>query len=229
MDLSAYPTELLEAMLPKIKEELSSRRRKEKASRRSAFAARLQPIDTSSRESADKSVFLNNSRNLLSVRNHDKPLQERAKYLEDLISQNWSHLYPREYDQGNFYVYAHVDPRKRIFVSSNKCGGNYKGQPFYIGKGVGGRAFDLKRNQGHGKLISQILRDGYSEEDIVHIAFSGISEPLAYELESKLIYFFKTIYEDEKFGYLVNLDVGKRPEFIGIMQKYIIKRNLKGE
>ena len=39
------------------------------------------------------------------------------------------------------------------------------------------------------------------------------------ELESKLIYFFGTVYERDKGSCLYNLDTSVRPEFAGEMQR----------
>lgn len=124
---------------------------------------------------------------------------------------------------GDYYVYAHVDARKDVFKSLPECGGNWRGMPFYIGKGIGRRAYDLKRNQGHGKRIAELLELGMGPNDIVHIAFSGLSERKALEIEAKCIYFFGSIYEPGKRGKrgrLLNLDIPKLPEFSGVMVNY---------
>jgi hypothetical protein len=44
------------------------------------------------------------------------------------------------------------------------------------------------------------------------------------ELEAKLIYFFGTIYEKNRKGLLLNLDLSKRPDFVGIMHRTITKK-----
>ena len=138
----------------------------------------------------------------------------RMKYYKALIFQDWSQIYPRSTSFGDHYVYAHVDPRKPNFTPGKNFGGSLPGTPFYIGKGIGSRAFDLKRNEGHGKVLRELLSLDYKPEHIVFIMFDGLSENKAYELESKLIYFFGTIFNKGKAaGSLVNLDVPKIPDY----------------
>jgi hypothetical protein len=90
--------------------------------------------------------------------------------------------------------------------------------PFYIGKGTLSRAHDLERNQGHGIRIRQLLSEGYQKPQIVSVLSSRLSEAQAFELESKLIYFFGTIYEKSRKGMLLNLDISLRPKFVGTME-----------
>ena len=151
--------------------------------------------------------------------------QNLSVYLPALLRQDWSNLYPRSEPSGDFYVYAHVDPRHHIFVTDKSSGGNYGGTPFYIGKGTGNRAFDLKRNQGHGQLIRQLLNEGFSPGDIVRVLINGMSEGAALEAEAKLIYFFGTIYQSgEDKGSLLNLDMPPTPIFSGVMEKVVTSR-----
>lgn len=117
------------------------------------------------------------------------------RYLDDLINQDWSSVYEKDDGVGEFYVYAHLDPRERAFVSESKHGGVWIGRPFYVGKGCKNRAWDLKRNQGHGITIKQIDSAGFSGDSIVKIIYKNLSESKAYELESKLIYFFGLTYD----------------------------------
>lgn len=139
-------------------------------------------------------------------------------YLPALIRQDWSSCYADAVEEGDFYVYAHVDPRKPAFVGEEKHGGNWMGRPFYVGKGAGRRAWDLKRNQGHGLLIKEILAEGYSPEDIVKVIYFKLPEQKALELESKLIYFFGTTYDTKRtHGCLLNLDIPRVPLFEGTM------------
>lgn len=149
-----------------------------------------------------------------------KKLNAAAMYLPALMAQDWSHLFKSESfsDDRKFYVYAHVNPILPNLNAPDSCGGIYNGQPFYIGKGTGDRAYDLKRNQGHGKELQKLLNRGYGKENIVKIIFTGLTEAEAYEAESKLIYFFGTIYGSSK-GILFNLDTPKLPKFCGVMKK----------
>ena len=79
--------------------------------------------------------------------------KKRLVYLPRLLAQDWSLLFAgSDTVVTDSYVYMHCDPRsKPIELKSLKV--NLKGKPFYIGKGSGRRAWDLKRNEGHGKRI----------------------------------------------------------------------------
>jgi hypothetical protein len=119
-------------------------------------------------------------------------------------------------------IYAHIDPRypkEDIFITTEDCGGNYGGRPLYIGKGTGRRAHDLKRNEGHGKIIKEILKSDFPSISIVKIIFDGLSEQKALEMEAKLIYFFGVRYSKKRPGWLINLSEPPTPKFEGIMRK----------
>jgi hypothetical protein len=85
------------------------------------------------------------------------------------------------------------------------------GVPFYVGKGCGQRAWDLKRNEGHGVELRQLLAKQHTPEQIVHLIRENLTERAALEIESKLVYFFGTKFERTRQGMLVNLDIPKRP------------------
>lgn len=171
--------------------------------------------------SSNKDIELHNSKYHLSIRNINSSIGQRHRYYRALFDQDWSNIYPPSNGRGNFYVYAHSDPSSSVFEVKEDIGGNFGGRPFYIGKGSGDRAYSLKRNQGHGKMLRAVQGQGWKPEDIVHIVFDGLSEQTAFELESKLIYFFGTIYQkDRKKGSLYNLEIPKTPDFIGEMTKF---------
>lgn len=220
----SFTTEALKDMKSRISQELSRRRRVESARKRSSFISTFDTSKFDNATQANAEIQKHNSENILSIRNEFSKVHEKEKYLPALIMQDWSHLYPSKSTTGDYYVYVHTDPRERVLVVNDKYGGNYGGTPFYIGKGCGKRAYNLKRNQGHGKVIKDILSSGFDESDIVRVVFDGLSEQKALEIESKLIYFFKTIYQDKKFGTLYNLDVPKIPEFTGVMEKIKLNR-----
>ncbi len=138
-------------------------------------------------------------------------------FLPPLLAQDWSYLFSGGDAEPNYYVYAHVDPDVGPFSCPKIAGGSYKGIPFYIGKGTGKRAYDMKRNEGHGVALRQILASGKTAEDIVRIKFSGLTESKALEIESKLIYFFGTRFQNRQFGMLLNLDTPPIPKFVGEM------------
>lgn len=164
-------------------------------------------------------IFEKNSSSLMALPNLRRKPGSRSAYLPALMAQDWSHIYPQNDDDNRYCVYAHVDPRVRFRMNIGDT--NFTGRPFYIGKGTGNRPHDLKRNQGHGKAIKSVLSAGYKPDQIVNILFNNLTETKAFEIESKLIYFFGTVYqEDRKFGILQNLDIPKTPEFTGEMHKY---------
>ncbi len=145
----------------------------------------------------------------------------RGKYYTELMSQDWSHLFSNGDLDEKYYVYAHINPcakKVRLEINDQSCL-ELNGQPFYIGKGCGNRAYDLKRNQGHGKTIKDLLNSGVKDSDIVTILYENLSEDKALEIESKLIYFFGSIYESGRHGILVNLDIPPRPDFHYIKKK----------
>jgi hypothetical protein len=146
---------------------------------------------------------------------------ERIKYLPSLLKQNWDYLFDGVYDETKkFYVYAHIDPRPYgIEITTIEPPINIKGTPFYIGKGCGNRAWDLKRNQGHGKYITNLRNLGFPDESLVQLIFNNISEKEAYTLEAKMIYFFGSIYEEGRRGFLCNLADHIRPVFKETMER----------
>ncbi len=142
-------------------------------------------------------------------------------YLPYLLSQDWTHLYKDAWldDEKKYYVYAHTNPLKQnTHITSRLI---IPGIPFYIGKGTGDRAWDLKRNQGHGKEIKKISLF-VPENDIVFIVKDNLTEEQAFILESKLIYFFGTIYGLRKKGILYNLNEERTPLFSE--QKFVLRK-----
>jgi hypothetical protein len=94
------------------------------------------------------------------------------------------------------------------------------GEPFYIGKGSESRAWDLKRNQGHGKRIQRLRNLGYADTSLVSIIADTLTERDALILEAKLIYLFGSIYDDTVRGYLLNLADHARPVFAQTMKPF---------
>jgi hypothetical protein len=198
--------------------ELKVRRRQEQRHKRSEFAASLKPVQTKKSD-----IEIANCSSLLAIPHHKtRKINSCSPYFPSLIKQDWGHLYNGGDKEEKYYVYVHVDQTKSIFVTTEECGGNYGGQPFYVGKGTGERAFDLNRNQGHGKVIKSLLGKGLTKSDIVRVVFQNLTEAKAFEIESKLIYFFGTIYDKQikKQGCLYNLEIPKLPEFVGEMTEF---------
>lgn len=111
----------------------------------------------------------------------------------------------------NYYVYVHCDPRKPLNVRTNlkhlflASRFGLKFEPFYVGKGIGNRAYDLNRNDSHRKIRSLIRKD--NKEVIVSILDKNLSETDALHKESALmdILGLKSVLQS---GFLVNLDEG---------------------
>lgn len=222
--IEALPTGFLIELKILIAKELAKRKKKDKKAR---ILNQIRLDDCDSFDSFNQSVAKLNYRNLMSLPYLAKREFTREKYYSSLVRQDWSHLFDSANysDEEKFYVYAHVDPDARFFRVGKKYGGCFGGLPFYIGKGCGKRAYDLKRNQGHGKKLRTVLSKNWEPSDIVFIVKDGLSEAEAYELESKLIYFFGTKYqEDRPSGTLYNLDVPPIPVFEGVMQKLVTRK-----
>lgn len=202
-----------------VTNELNKRKKRTKLQKRLSFADSLNPIHVD----PNSEIELFNSSSILRLPGWAiRTPHSNAAYLPALIRQDWSHLYNGGDKTTKYYVYAHVDPNKQIFVTGSEAGGNFGGEPFYIGKGTGDRAFDFNRNQGHGKLLNSILASGINKERIAKILIDGLTEAKAFEIEAKLIYFFGTIYakHQKKKGMLLNLDTPKIPNFVGEMKEY---------
>lgn len=221
IDFASYSDELLVEIQKQLRAEIAERKRTRGIKKRVEFIKNLNPLAFGDESSFNRAVHANNSASFLSLPFQEGKCGTRAKYLKSLLAQDWSYFF-RGYDanQSSFYVYVHSDPRENVFVVRPEFGGNYGGLPFYVGKGQGQRAWDLKRNQGHGKKIREILSDGFEKGDLVKIVFDNLSEAKAMEIEAKLIYFFGTIYERKRGSSLLNLDLSCRPEFVGEMQKF---------
>lgn len=182
LDFTKLPDEIIDAIYAESHKEKSRRRR--------------------SRISTQSRTFK------LLNRCHPIHSKHRQKVLKDLITDDWSSVYRAGESEKKFYVYAHVE----------KCKGglridgiDFGGVPFYIGKGTGDRAYDLKRNEGHGAELRRLLSNGGKPDEIVRLIWTDLSEHEALCLEAKLIYFFGTRFDNDKNGVLVNLSKPATP------------------
>lgn len=180
--------ELLKVIYTQIHTEVSRRRSRNKAS---AIAVN---------KLARKISQLKKSKSSVIQRHHNDLFLE-------LIQDDWSSIYKDEGGDNSFYVYMHIEPTSRIFKLGDV---DIKGLPFYVGKGCGNRAYDLKRNEGHGVKLRDLKRAGFKDSDLVLIFANGLSESQAFCLEAKLIYFLGTRFYDTA-GMLVNLTLPKTP------------------
>lgn len=224
LNISSIPTEVLISIKHAINKEVRKRKQDSFVFKRLKW---LETLDFSDRT-------LSNNKKLLLRANEDLCLdfpggakryyKHLFKYLPYLLKQNWSQLFEHADDKETiYYVYAHIDPTENpINLSVFDC--TLKGEPFYIGKGKGQRVWDLNRNQGHGKRIRQILKAGYPKDSIPTIIKEGLTEKQTLELESKLIYFFASIYDKTRKGCLLNLADYTKPDFVGIMRKIPLQK-----
>lgn len=194
-DLTRLPLEVLVSLRSGANAEIVRRRREGRIA------------DVEAREAADKLRTLGKHPNARQQYN-----RHWLSYLDSLLQQDWSHLFSGGDPEPRFYVYAHIRPSgKNVRFVGHGVSMRLPGLPFYIGKGTGDRAFDLKRNQGHGALLRELVDGGRTPLDIAHIVADKLPEAKALEIESKLIYFFGTKYEPGRRGLLVNLDIPPRP------------------
>lgn len=218
--LQCIPTLDLELLRSQITAELNRRTRPVMLQRKLARIGGKSLDSPEARKLLNKEIFEYNSKHLFSPpKLHRRKAGSMLQFLPAILAQDWSHLFGERIGDRKFYVYAHIDPRAKGVPLPNDLGGPLGGAPFYIGKGTGDRAHNLKRNQGHGKMIDSVLRDGVDPARVVKILRDGLTEAEAFELESKLIYFFGTIYQmDRRFGCLYNLELPATPTFVGSMQ-----------
>lgn len=194
-DLTKLPTEVLKSIDAAVRKELEFRRNAKMVSARMA----------TNYDNDSSKLFVADPQYRHEYSKH------KNKYLGELLDQDWSHLFFGGNAEEKYYVYLHYEPSgKQVKFACENLEINIQGWPFYVGKGTGDRAYDMKRNQGHGQLLKQIL-SRHAADEIVQIVKSGLTEAKAFELESKLIYFFGTRYERDRKGCLVNLDIPDRP------------------
>ncbi len=227
LKLDSIPTETLVSIKHAINKEIRKRKQDDFVSKRLKW---LETLDFSDRTlPKNKRLLLRANEDLCldfpgSNKKHYKHL---FKYLPYLLRQDWSYLFEHANDlESYYYVYAHIDPNENpTSLSVFDC--DLKGTPFYIGKGKGQRVWDLNRNQGHGKRIRQIIKDGYPKNSIPAIIKDCLTEKAALELEAKLIYFFASVYDKKRKGCLLNLADYIKPNFVGIMRKIPFQKQCK--
>ena len=77
-----------------------------------------------------------------------------------------------------YYVYLHVDPKTD--------------EVLYVGKGCGGRAWDVTRNRGgsleHMDYLISLCEEGYTPDDWVKIIHKNISEMEAFNKEKEYLH-----------------------------------------
>lgn len=222
MILADCPTKQLLEIQEEIKREIARRMRlKNVADKRGEYALFRRALKNASKEiNQENEDFVSKGILEIPALYFLRHPNSRLRYLRPLLKQDWSSLFPDGSDEKCFYVYGHCDPRQEIFRGYDETGGATPGLPFYIGKGTKNRAYDFKRNQGHGIRLRELVKEGYGQDLVVHFFQKEITEKEALELEAKLIYFFGTIYEKDKLGTLLNLDESRRPYFCGFMDQY---------
>jgi transposase len=96
-----------------------------------------------------------------------------------------------------FYVYFWIDPKTQT--------------PFYVGKGMGDRAYFKYRHERCQNKLNKLLEEGYTMDDIVVMHRENLTEPEAYELEEQCISQYKRVEEGGTlFNYKTSKTVGYR-------------------
>jgi hypothetical protein len=185
-DIKNLPDEILNSLYTSAHKEISRRRRFKMESMKTLGQIQRQGLKN---------------------KKHSIRSRHRVAEFHDLLSEDWSRLYPDNGGEAVYYVYAHIEPNEAKLTLHDHV---INGIPFYVGKGTGNRAYDLKRNEGHGAKLKNLLSMKKKPEDIVYIFQDGLTENKAFELESKLIYFFGTKFQ-QNTGVLVNLTLPKTP------------------
>ena len=227
--LSDLPFEALTSLKHAINDELLRRKKQRYVTGRTEYLSRFSFRDSArdvDYETAIHHWIAENAQHLLAIPQsmRQRPWHERLPYSFCVLAQDWTFLFPTAATtDSTCYVYAHVDPRKRAHALP-ALQLTLKGVPFYIGKGSGRRAWDLKRNQGHGKIIQQIRDDGFDDSTIVQILADSLTEQDALILEAQLIYLFGSIYDATINGCLMNLADHIKPTFVRDMPKLLPRK-----
>lgn len=163
----------------------------------------------------------NNTNNFKNIK------QEKFEACVKIMNTDISGLYSniKLDDRPIYYVYAHCMPNKiavkkdGITTWAATIGFNHV--PFYIGKGTGQRAYELKRNETHRKVKQKLQT--FEQNIEIEIIKEGLTELEALCMESKLIDIFGIM---GKSGRLVNLDEGvNSKERQNIYKDSLIKLN----
>lgn len=121
--------------------------------------------------------------------------------------------------KNQYYVYVLQNPRKPLKYNTDKYGLKY--EPFYVGKGQGGRADihyinSISYNSSHNsKLLDELTRlRTYGVKPVVTKVFFTRDESKAYDKEEELIDHYGLRYKD---GLLVNSVKGKAGGWGGLL------------
>jgi hypothetical protein len=175
-------------------------------------------------------------RRILSPQTCSLQPNKTKSFLIHFMNEDWKFLFPNIDDTDKkYYVYYHTDLSKgslRFNYGTQIV--NFKGQPFYIGKGCGNRYKDLsKRSTSHIIKVKNMVSKGCKKEQIFNIFMDNLTELEAFELEAKLITFLGchseiddkiTYFHGLKGGLLINADISKRPDWVNILIDRILNK-----
>ena len=106
-----------------------------------------------------------------------------------------------------FYVYFWVDPKT--------------GVPFYVGKGMGDRAYFKHRHERCQNKLNKLLNEGYSMKDIVVMHKENLTEDEAYTFEEQCIASHKRV---EEGGTLFNYKTSKSTGYRKIVDPAVMEK-----
>jgi len=144
--------------------------------------------------------------------NKKQIMDEQLLAIQKIYATDISHIYRDEIEDSSreYYVYAHCDSSKNIIAGKGAkttftATLGMQHPPFYIGKGKGDRAYNIKRNGYHQKVNNKL--SGFNKQVEVCILVERLTSNEALAIESKLIDIFDL---QSRGGTLVNLDEGKK-------------------
>lgn len=158
----------------------------------------------------NESLRISNAR----YKNRMQAIEREYDAIQLIYASDISSLYQSDTEDRTYYVYVHCNPLQQLNIKQDAkhlfCASTLRLNctPFYVGKGMGDRCYDLNRNEGHRKIKQHINKAG--GEVVVVKLFEGLTEREALALEAKLIDILG-LKQLHNANTLVNLDEGYHP------------------